>query len=158
MSSYRTTPLTLRPIFVDLLPETGSINDGELWISHKHRAINLRCPCGCGHLTVLSLLPSRWHVYFDGEMVSLCGPTGGSVWANYSGCGSHYFIRNNTVIWARPIDPDRHDEYAYVERERLLASQPDDQRSHSWLNRIIRALSLRKRRESYDSPGDSRTS
>ena len=91
------TPLRLRPIFVDLLPDLDAIKDGEIWISHKHRTVNLRCPCGCGHLTILSLHPSRWHVHFDGKTVSLDGPTGGSVWTN-SGCGSHYFIRNNTVI------------------------------------------------------------
>ena len=155
MSSARTTPLRLRPIFVDLLPETGSIKDGELWISHKHRVANLRCPCGCGDLTVLSLLPSRWHIHLDGKAVSLDGPTGGSVWRPR--CGSHYLIKNNTVIWARPIDPDRRDEYAYVERERLLASQPGDVPSRSWLSRIFRFPSLRKQRDSYGPPGGSRS-
>ena len=69
--------VTLRPIFVEVMPPFDSIKDGELWVSHKHRTINLRCPCGCGELTVLSLHPSRWHVYFDGKSVSLKGPTGG---------------------------------------------------------------------------------
>lgn len=150
------TPLRLRPIFVELLPDLDAIKDGEIWISPKHRTVNLRCPCGCGRLTVLSLHPSRWHVHFDGKAVSLDGPTGGSVWTS-SGCGSHYFIRNNTVIWARPIDPDRHDEYAYIERERLLASQPGDAPSRSWLRRTFRFPSLRKRRDSYGPPGSSRS-
>ena len=103
--------MKLRPIFVDVLPEFDAIKPGDLWISHKHRTVNLRCPCGCGELTVLSLHPSRWHVYFDGKSVSLDGPTGGSVWTN-SGCGSHYLIRNNAVIWLERIDPARHSEYA----------------------------------------------
>ena len=63
--------MKLRPIFVEVLPELDAIKDGELWISHKHRTVNLRCPCGCGDLTVLSLHPSRWHVHFDGKSVSL---------------------------------------------------------------------------------------
>ena len=91
--------MKLRPIFVDVLPEFDTIKAGELWISHKYRTVNLRCPCGCGDLTVLALHPSRWHVHFDGKSVSLKGLAGGSVWAN-SGCGSHYLIRNNAVIWA----------------------------------------------------------
>ena len=115
--------MILRPFFVEVLPDFDTINDGEIWVSLKYRTINLRCPCGCGDLTVLSLHPSRWHVCFDGKSVSLEGPTGGSVWAN-SGCGSHYFIRHNTVIWARGIDRDRHGEYEEVERHRLIASQP----------------------------------
>ena len=139
------TPLKLRPIFIDLLPETHEIGPGELWISLKHRTINLRCPCDCGDLTVLSLHPSQWHVYFDGKTVSLKGPTGGSVWAN-SGCGSHYFIKNNTVIWSHGIDPDRHVEYEHTERKRLIASQQDDQKPRPWLA-VFHRLSPRKWRD-----------
>ena len=70
------TPAKLRPIFVEVLPELDEIKAGELWITHKHRTVNLRCPCGCGDLTVLSLHPSRWHVRYDGKSISLDGPTG----------------------------------------------------------------------------------
>ena len=59
--------MKLRPVFVDVLPDFDAIKAGELWISHKYRTVNLRCPCGCGDLTVLSLHPSRWHVHFDGK-------------------------------------------------------------------------------------------
>ena len=131
----------LRPIFVEAMPPFESIKDGELWISHKHRTVNLRCPCGCGKLTVLSLHPSRWHVYFDGKSVSLDGPTGGSVWA-YSGCGSHYVIQKNAVIWLERIDPTRHSEYADVERARMLGSTSIRQTLRSWLQRVWRGLRL----------------
>ena len=132
--------MKLRPIFVDVLPEFEVIKDGELWISHEHRTVNLRCPCGCGDLTVLSLHPSRWHVCFDGKVVSLKGPTGGSVWAN-SGCGSHYLIRNNVVIWLDRIDSHRHLEYAHVERDRMLGSTSSGQTLRSWLERVWRGIS-----------------
>ena len=132
-------PVTLRPVFVETLPDFDAIKDGELWISHKHRTVNLRCPCGCGGLTVLSLHPSRWHVHFDGKSVSLKGPTGGSVWAN-SGCGSHYMIRNNAVIWLGAIDPDHHSEYADVERGRMLGSTPSRQTLGARLRRVWRSL------------------
>ena len=131
--------MELRPIFVDVLPDFDVIKGGELWISHKYRTINLRCPCGCGNLTVLSLHPSRWHVHFDGKSVSLVGPTGGSVWAN-SGCGSHYFIRNNTVIWAKRIDPHHHSDYASVEQSRLIESQKGRLIFGSWIKRAWRCL------------------
>lgn len=131
----------LRPIFVEVMPPFDSIKDGELWISHKHRTVNLRCPCGCGDLTVLSLLPSRWHIHFDGKSVSLDGPTGGSVWAN-SGCGSHYSIRNNAVIWLERIDQGRHSEYAAAERARMIGSTSRRQMLRSWLGRLGRGVSL----------------
>ena len=110
----------------EVLPKFDAIKAGELWISHKHRTVNLRCPCGCGDLTVLSLHPSRCHIHFDGKSVSLDGPTDGSVWAN-SGCGSHYLIRENAEIWLDRIDPGRHSDYADIERARLLASKPSRQ-------------------------------
>ena len=138
--------MKLRPIFVDVLPKFDEIKAAELWISHKHRTVNLRCPCGCGDLTVLSLHPSRWHVHFDGKSVSLDGPTGGSVWV-HSGCGSHYLIRDNVVVWLDRIDPDHHSEYAAVERARLVGSKPSRQSLRSWLGRLWRGLRSGGRRK-----------
>lgn len=142
----RLPAVKLRPIFVEVMPPFDAIKDGDLWISHKHRTVNLRCPCGCGELTVLSLHPSRWHVYFDGKSVSLDGPTGGSVWA-YSGCGSHYTIRSNGVIWMDRVDPRHHSEYAEVERMRMLGSTSSHRTLCSWPRRLWRYLLLGKRRK-----------
>ena len=130
----------LHPIFVEVMPPFDLIKDGELWISHKHRTVNLRCPCGCGELTVLSLHPSRWHVYFDGKSVSLDGPTGGSIWA-YSGCGNHYLIRNNEVVWSYPIDPGRRADYEDAERARMVGSKSRRQTLRSWLGRLWQGVS-----------------
>ncbi len=127
--------MRLRPAFVEVLPAFEEIEAGQIWISHKHRTVNLRCPCGCEELTVLTLHPSRWHVLFDGKTVSLVGPTGGSVWAN-SGCGSHYYIRKNEVIWLEAIDPVRHAEYADAERTRMAARNPSEQTDITWVVRI----------------------
>ena len=143
--------MQLEPHFVEILPDLDEIEAGQLWISHKHRTINLRCPCECGGLTVLSLHPSRWHVHYDGQAVTLCGPAGlclpegGSVWAN-SGCGSHYFIRRNTVAWADNIEPDRHAEYAQIEQERLLGHDQAFRPMRLALNRALRMLVPSRRR------------
>lgn len=124
MRNERRPEVRLRPVFVDAMPAFDVIEPGEIWISHKHRTVNLRCPCGCGDLTVLSVHPSRWHVHFDGKSVSLAGPTGGSVWAS-SGCGSHYLVRDGAVIWLDRIDPSRHASYAKRESERLLHGETE---------------------------------
>ena len=133
--------MKLRPIFVEVMPPFESIQDGELWISHKHRTVNLRCPCGCCNLTVLSLHPSRWHVYFDGKSVSLEGPTGGSIWTS-ADCGSHYFIRNNEVVWSYSIDPGRRKDYEDAEQARMVCSTPTRRTLGSLLRRIWRSLSM----------------
>ena len=131
--------MELRPIFVEVLPAFEAIQTGDIWISLKHRTVNLRCPCGCGSLTVLTLHPSRWHVHFDGKSVSLGGPTGGSVWAN-SGCGKHYLIRNNTVIWLDRIDSRRHVEYTESEHARMLGRERVRGHVRVRLGRLWRAL------------------
>ena len=133
--------VNLRPIFVEVMPPFDAIKDGEIWISHKHRTVNLRCPCGCGELTVLSLHPSRWHVCFDGKSVSLKGPTGGSVWAS-SGCGSHYLIRNNVVVWSHRIDPGCRADYEDAERDRMVGPPPPRQTHGSLFRRVWRAVSM----------------
>ncbi len=138
----RARAVNLRPVFADVMPNFDAIEDGELWISHKHRTINLRCPCGCGHFTILSLHPSRWHVCFDGKTISLDGPTGGSVWA-HSGCGSHYMIRKSEVIWLEKIAPDRHQVYADAEQTRMLDSAASRGRVRTWLRRLSRDLPSR---------------
>ena len=131
--------MKLRPIFVEVMPPFESIQDGELWISHKHRTVNLRCPCGCGKLTVLSLHPSRWHVYFNGKSVSLKGPTGGSIWTT-SDCGSHYLVRNNEVVWSYSIDPERRTDYEDAEQARMLGTASRRQTFRSRLWRLWRSL------------------
>ena len=129
----------LRPIFVEVMPVFDEIKDGEIWISHRHRTINLRCPCGCDDLTVLSLHPSRWHVYFDGKSVSLEGPTGGSIWTS-SDCGSHYHIRENKVIWSYRIDPRRRPIYAAAERNRMVGPSPTGRTLGSSVRRLWDAV------------------
>ena len=134
--------IMFRPIFVEAMPSFESIKYGDLWISHRHCVINLRCPCGCGELTVLSIHPSRWHVHFNGDTVSLDGPTGGSIWKHHS-CGSHFLIRNNEVVWANRIDQHRRRDYEAAELARMVAGEagPAPEKSRgAFVNLVRRAL------------------
>ena len=135
------TTVKLRPIFVTEMPAFDAIKTGDIWISHRLGTINLRCPCGCGHLSILTIHPSRWHVHFDGKTVSLKGPTSGSVWVN-SDCGKHYHIRNNEVIWLESIDPGLRSEYANLELARMLDTAPRRQTLGSRIRRFLRGISL----------------
>ena len=132
--------MKLEPIFVEVLPSFENIKFGQIWISHKFRTINLRCPCGCESLTVLTLHPSRWHIHFDGKTVSLSGRTGGSVWAN-SGCGSHYYIRKNRVIWLDSIDSKNRKAYHNNERDLMALWSSQSQPEWHSLKRFCRWLS-----------------
>jgi Zn-finger nucleic acid-binding protein len=56
-----------------------------------------KCPCGCGTDIVTTLSPTRWKLIYDGETVSLSPSIGN--WTHP--CKSHYYIENDTVIWAK---------------------------------------------------------
>ena len=96
----------LTPLFLPVLPPTSDIEEGFLYVSMAYRTINLRCPCGCGGLTPISLHPTRWSLVFDGRHVSIVGPQNseGSIWNPQLTCGSHYLIRRSKVIPCNRLD------------------------------------------------------
>lgn len=85
--------LELKVVFTDCIPI--ELADGFLYISMEYCIAKHKCPCGCGLTVITPILPKRWHLYYDGETISLSPSIG-----NYQFCGSHYFIRKNKIVWA----------------------------------------------------------
>lgn len=86
--------------FVEFIPE--NIKEGYIYISIEYATAVHKCCCGCGSEVVTPLSPSDWSLLFDGESISLHPSIG-----NWSfKCHSHYFIRNNNVIWL-PAQPKK---------------------------------------------------
>jgi hypothetical protein len=83
----------LKVVFTDSIPI--DLVDGFLYISMEYCMAKHKCPCGCGLTVITPILPKRWHLYYDGETISLSPSIG-----NYQFCGSHYFIRKNKIVWA----------------------------------------------------------
>ncbi len=82
---------TLRPEFVEFLPE--ELSEGVLYISIPYVTTAHACACGCGHQVVAPLSPTDWWLIFDGETVSLDPSIG-----NWSfPCQSHYWIEHSHV-------------------------------------------------------------
>lgn len=71
--------------------------NGNFWCTAFH------CPCGCGELLELLLLEdatTHWSVEFiDSDHIDLSP----SVWKTH-GCKSHFFVKNNRVIWVPEKD------------------------------------------------------
>ena len=82
--------------FVDEIPAT--LEEGRLYLSIRYRTAAHLCACGCGAKVVSPIKPPKWHLTFDGEAVSLW-PSIGS-WQ--LPCRSHYWIRCNQIVWAKP--------------------------------------------------------
>jgi hypothetical protein len=90
----------LRSVSVDELPDSLAqrrlylIGSGVPW------SAALICPCGCGEVIQLSLLPDdspSWTVSFDRDGLPALSP---SVWRT-KGCRSHFFLRHGTIVWFR---------------------------------------------------------
>lgn len=87
------------PKFVDEMPE--KICEGNLYISLCYNAVIHKCPCGCGELVSTPLDKKYgWIMQYDGDTVSLSPSVGNGVYK----CKSHYFIRENQIVWLPVMD------------------------------------------------------
>ena len=98
-SFFRRTPRPLKTAVVEDLPEKPLpstvylVGEGEyLW------SVAFVCPCGCGELVQLNLLPDarpRWSAERHPDGTVSVSP---SVW-RVAGCRSHFFLRRGRVEW-----------------------------------------------------------
>lgn len=86
----------LEPVFVEYVPT--ELDDGLLYVSMEYATASHRCACGCGVRVVTPLGPADWILTFDGR-VTLSPSVGNGQFP----CGSHYLIRQNRVVWCRPM-------------------------------------------------------
>lgn len=80
--------------FVEHVP--SPLQDGVVYVSIDFATVIHKCCCGCGDKVVTPLTPTDWTVSYDGQSVSL-NPSIGRWDAD---CRSHYWIRNDRVVWA----------------------------------------------------------
>lgn len=92
-------PQSIRPEYVEFIPK--ALEEGVLYISKKFRTANHRCCCGCGTKIVTPLRETEYELIERGILVSLRPSIGN--W-NHP-CQSHYWIRDNRVIWAAKMNP-----------------------------------------------------
>ena len=81
--------------FVHFVPE--KLDDGVVYVSIPFATAVHLCCCGCGTEVATPFSPADWQLTFDGRSVSLSPSIG-----NWSlPCRSHYWIRDNKIIWAQ---------------------------------------------------------
>jgi len=94
-------PIVLKHEFVEFIPE--ALKEGIIYISMRFGTASHLCCCGCGNKVVTPIRPTDWQLIFDGKTVSLYPSIG-----NWSfECRSHYWIRNNKVVWAAPWSKEK---------------------------------------------------
>lgn len=100
MNNYNLKNQVISYKFVDYIPDL--LERGIVYVSLQFNTIAHSCCCGCGEEVVTPISPVDWTLIFDGETISLYPSIG-----NWSfPCRSHYWIRNNRVIWASPFSQE----------------------------------------------------
>lgn len=140
---------TIRPNFVEFIPK--ELDEGVLYISERYKVAVHKCASGCGEKVVTALSPADWQVRKRGDLVSLYPSIGN--W-NFA-CRSHYWIRDNRIVWAgdmsdaevaRVQQRDRADKARHIERVNAAkedgAAMPDvnettEPISRPWWRRIV---------------------
>jgi Family of unknown function (DUF6527) len=132
---------TITPEFVDVIPE--HLDEYKLYISERYKTAIHRCCCGCGEEVVTPLTPADWSVRRYKGTVSMTPSIGNWSFA----CKSHYWIRNNRVVWAGSMTEqaiekvrarDKADKEVYistVNRQKQQEAWP-----YSWFSFIWRAV------------------
>jgi hypothetical protein len=93
----------LRGVAIDELPD--SLVKRRLYLigNSVPWSAALLCPCGCGEVIQLSLLPDdspSWSVSLDRDGLPTLSP---SVWRT-KGCRSHFFLKQGSIVWYRSKD------------------------------------------------------
>lgn len=104
----------MEPRFVEGIPR--ELEEGVLYISRRFRTASHLCCCGCKTKIVTPLRETEYQLVERGNQVSLFPSIGN--W-NHP-CQSHYWIRDNRVIWAGSMS-----EVAIRRRRRLDAAEQD---------------------------------
>lgn len=99
LREWLTAPRKLVPVAGDVEPPSLPTRD-LLLLSEGSDAWSVRmsCPCGCGQLVELPLIPEaypRWRLQVDDDQHPTLAP---SVWLR-TGCKSHFFVRAGKVLW-----------------------------------------------------------
>lgn len=85
---------SVRPEYVEFIPK--ALEDGVLYISRKFKTASHPCCCGCGTKIVTPLRETEYSLIDRRGVISLHPSIGN--WIHP--CQSHYWIRDNRVLWA----------------------------------------------------------
>ncbi|WP_240621288.1 DUF6527 family protein [Ralstonia pseudosolanacearum] len=118
----------ITPEVVELAPRV--LQPGRLYISPKYRAAVHLCCCGCGEKVVTPISPAEWQIELAQESATLYPSIGNGSMA----CRSHYWIRDNRVIWTTQL-PEHRVKAVFARDQRDLQamhSTPQALRDMKW--------------------------
>jgi hypothetical protein len=90
-----------RTIFVDSIVDVPKDPGSTIFViadNGKQKWVAFRCPDGCGRRVEVNLMSSsypRWRIFIRNGKVSI------SPSIVVKGCGSHFYLTENEILWAR---------------------------------------------------------
>jgi len=127
--------------FVHYIPK--QLEPGVLYVSIDFATAAHSCCCGCGEEVVTPITPHDWQMTFDGESVSLSPSIGN--W--HYRCQSHYVVRRNRVIEARPWSDD--EIAAGRRKDKAVKASFYSDRSHSSRGKIAAETEQESRKKRF---------
>jgi hypothetical protein len=118
--------------FVEFMPP--EIDENVLYISIEYDVAKHKCACGCGADIVTSISPAKWKLTYDGETVSLSPSIGN--WSHP--CKSHYFIKNDKVVWASSVSESAMREVIKNDKESLKSHIRNGKKRNRFMTLITR--------------------
>jgi len=98
----------VRVLVVESMTEIPSDPGADIYVVRRgglERRLVISCPCRCKRRIDVNLIAGRdpyWSLKLSGKRISLHP----SIWLRSDPCQSHFFIRENRVIWVPGIRPE----------------------------------------------------
>ena len=88
--------------FMDDLPQNEEMEENIIYVSLGDDTSKHLCMCGCKSVIVTPISPVEWQIIYNGKY-SLQPSIGN--WQLY--CKSHYWIKDEKVIWASKFSEEK---------------------------------------------------
>jgi len=123
----------MSPKFVEFIPD--QLENNIIYISNEYGTASHLCACGCGLEVVTPISPVDWKISYEQGVISLFPSIGN--W-DYP-CKSHYWIRNNKVIWAE----------SWSEESIELARKNDQDSTNAYYDRDEKSISSQRSKKKW---------
>jgi hypothetical protein len=108
---------SIRHEFVEFIPDAQQMEDGVVYVSIPYNTVAHRCCCGCGSEVNNAISPTDYELSYNGDTITLYPSIG-----NWSfPCRSHYYLRENRVIWLPAMSQAKIDAGRAEDRRRKAA-------------------------------------
>lgn len=133
--------------FVEFIP--SKLDRDILYISIEYKTVAHLCACGCDQEVVTPITPTDWKLIFNGKSISLHPSIGNWDFK----CRSHYWIRDNKVLWAekwnenqikRTKNQDQYNKEKYYGNELNIKQSSNKPKKKSFILKIIDLLVNKK--------------